>query len=297
MGVIALDGLTLVLASVWIIATRGYTPGVRFTIMKVNENMIGMAALITLAGVLWHATYPGKHFGLRNLLAATFLLFTIGITALSGSRGSTISLIVTIGIFFFWKATRKWTLIAMVILVIAVLMFPAIFTTMVERFLLTQGDTLLNGREFTWQASWKVIEENPLFGVGIGGSRFAIIPYLSHLLSDQLSGAAVHNPILTLWSETGLIGLLLYLAIPFAAIRSFIQQYRRILIEKNEWITPYFAIITSISCGYFLSWYIGGGLQSDFTYFLILVYLILPSCLDDLTSNDHILTAANYQAN
>jgi putative inorganic carbon (hco3(-)) transporter len=280
MGVIALDGLALVIASLWILLTQGYTPGVRFTIFNVNENIVGVAAMITLAGVLWQAAHPRKHYRVWNTLAGIYFLFAIGITAISGSRGSTISLMVTTAAFLLWKSTRKWAYIALVFLVIAVVMYPAMFTTMVERFLMTHGDTLLNGREFTWQAAWMVIESNPIFGVGIGESRFAIIPYLSHIFSDQLSGAAVHNPVLTIWVETGLIGLFIYLSIPVVAVRSFISQMHTAMKEKEEWWLPYFAIISSIALGYLISWYVGGGLQSDFSYFLILSFLILPACIE-----------------
>jgi putative inorganic carbon (hco3(-)) transporter len=281
MKVVALVGLVLVLASIWILLTKGYSPGVRFTIFNVNENMVGVAAMLTLAGVLWQAVQPRAHKWLWNLLAGAYLLFAIGITAISGSRGSTISLMVTIAVFFLWKSTRRWAILALIFLLIAVILFPAMFTTMVERFLLTQGDTLMNGREFTWQASWKVIETTPLIGVGIGGARFAIIPYLSHLLSDQLTGAAVHNPILTIWVETGLIGLLIYLSIPFSAIFSYVANFRTARREEDKWILPYFAIITSIACGYLFSWYVGGGLQADFSYFLILGFFILPECISE----------------
>ncbi len=283
MLVIALDGLALVLASLWILLTVGYSPGVRFTIFKVNENMVGVAAMLTLVGVLWQTVHPKLHKWFWYLLAGAYLLFAIGITVISGSRGSTISLIVTIAAFFLWKSTRRWAILALIFLIIAFLLFPGMFTTMVERFLLTQGDTILNGREFTWQASWKVIESTPLFGVGIGGARYAIIPLLSHLLSDRLTGAAVHNPILTIWVETGLIGLLLYLSIPIAAIFSYVANFRITRREKDDWMLPYFAIITSIVCGYFFSWYVGGGLQADFSYFLILAFFILPECIAEKT--------------
>jgi putative inorganic carbon (HCO3(-)) transporter len=279
MGVIALVGLALLLTSLWILATDGYSPGARFTIFKVNENMVGVAAMITLAGVLWQAAHRRKFYKLWNLLAGVYLLFAIGITALSGSRGSTISLVVILVAFFLWRSTRRWAVLALVFLLLAVLIYPAMFTTMVERFLLTQGDTLLNGREFTWQASWSVIQSHPLVGTGIGGSRFAILPYLAHIFSDPLSGAAVHNPILTLWVETGLIGLLLYLSIPWAAVGSFVTSLQTARQGEDAWLLPYFAIISSIAVGYFLSWYIGGGLQSDFSYYMILSFLLIPAVI------------------
>jgi putative inorganic carbon (hco3(-)) transporter len=279
MGVIALDGLALLLTCVWILATNGYSPGARFTIYKVNENMVGVATMITLTGVLWQAANKRKHVMLWNILAGIYLLFAIGITALSGSRGSTISLVVVLAAFFLWKSTRRWAVLALVFLLIAVLNYPAMFTTMVERFLLTQGDTLLNGREFTWQASWMVIESSPLIGTGIGGSRYAILPYLAHIFSDPLSGAAVHNPILTLWVETGLFGLFLYLSVPLVAIFSYLKSFRIAKRANDTWLLPYFAIVSSIALGYFVSWYIGGGLQSDFSYFIVLTFLLLPAVI------------------
>jgi O-antigen ligase len=144
-----------------------------------------------------------------------------------------------------------------------------------------------------------VIQSSPLVGTGIGGSRFAILPYLAHIFSDPLSGAAVHNPILTLWVETGLTGLLLYLSIPGAAVGSYVKSLRTARRVKDVWLLPYFAIISSIALGYTLSWYVGGGMQSDFSYYMILSFLIIPVVIqkeDPYPSDSEISTATTIPA-
>jgi hypothetical protein len=41
-------------------------------------------------------------------------------------------------------------------------------------------------------------------------------------------------------------------------------------------LTPYFALVCSAFVGYMFSWIKGGGMESDFSYFLMLALLLIP---------------------
>lgn len=282
MNVLAISGWVIALVGVGTFLFLGYTPGTRFQVLGENANGLGILLLVTMPAVFWQAMHPARrHKMLMIFLASVFLLLTIGLVAASGSRGSAISLLITLFAFWFWKSTRLWGMIALLILMLAVIVAPFIFITTIQRFAVTPGDTLLGGRETLWQAGWSLISNNPWLGVGIGNSPNALVTNLGMVGDiEGQGGISMHNPILTIWSETGIIGILLYLGVLASAIWSFVRDYYRYKSRGIQYLMPYFALITAVSLGFMASWFKGGGLESDFTYFLILAFLLIPSGLD-----------------
>jgi O-antigen ligase len=282
MNTLALAGWVLMAASAVTVLLEGYTPGTRLKVFGMNENGMGILALVTMIGVLWQAVQLSqRHQWLKKLVSSTFLLGTIALVAMSGSRGSAVSLVVTLLAFCFWKPTRSWGVIGLIVLVLGLILAPFLFSTTLERFAIERGDTLLGGREALWQASWKLILDHPWDGVGIGNAPDAIIPY-ARLLRSVLGykRVVVHSPPLTIWVETGIVGILLFLGVLGSAVWSFAEQYLRHRRSDSRFLTPYFALLSSVFLGYMASWIKGGGMESDHTYFLMLGLLVIPSCLD-----------------
>lgn len=282
MGVLALSGWILMATSAVTVLNQGYLPGSRFTVFETNENELGMLAMVALTGVLWPVIGGDTRRSrwLPGLGAALFVMGTIAVVAASGSRGSAISLGVMLLALSVMSGTRKWGLLACVLLALSVVSIPALFTTTLERFAVVRGDTLLGGREALWQAAWQMIGANPLAGVGIGNAPYAIIPHLRSLRSVlDVDKAPIHNPVLTILAETGLPGLMLYLGVLGTAIASFIREYLR--RERREVSLPrsYFTVVAAIFLGYMASWIKGGGVESDHTYFLMLALLLIPACV------------------
>jgi O-antigen ligase len=242
--------------------------------------MLGILTLITLPGVLWQAMQPSKRYGtLRTFTASIFLMMAIGLVGISGSRGSAISIIVTLVAFWFWKPTRRWGKLGLLVLVLGVIVAPFIFTTTFERFAVTEGDTLLGRREVLWQGAWQLIAKYPMLGVGIGNAPFELMR-LINVKGPPEVGISIHNPILTVWCETGLLGTILYIGVLVSAGWSFVKNYQWYRNLGEEWPMSYFALVVSTFLGYMVSWIKGGGMQSSFTYFLLLSFLLIPSSLD-----------------
>jgi O-antigen ligase len=284
MNTLAVSGWLLVLVSVATILIEGYTPGTRLRVLGVNENWLGAAALVTMQGVLWQASQPSQqHSALKHWIAAMFMLLAIGVVAMSGSRGSALALLGALLAFWLWKPTRRLATRGLLILGLGAVITPFIFTTTMERFAVTRGDTLLGGREALWQATWALIVNHPLRGVGIGNAPYAMLPYVKLLRSVWgHESMAIHNPVLAIWAETGILGLLLYLAALGSAIWLFVRQYRRYRKAGATGLMPYFALVSSTFFGYMISWIKGGGMESDFTYFLMLALLVIPSQVEDV---------------
>jgi putative inorganic carbon (HCO3(-)) transporter len=238
--------------------------------------------LVTMPGALWPAMQPSKqHKALRTLRASIFLLLAIGLVAVSGSRGSAISLLVTLLAFWLWRPTRPWGKLGLLILALGAITAPFLFATTWERFAVIRGDTLLGGREALWQATWRLIRDYPWRGVGIGNAAYAVMPHLRMLRS--VSGherAAIHNPVLAIWAETGIPGVLLYLGVLGSAVWLFARQQYQHRKVGVHYLVPYFALVSSVFLGFMASWIKGGGMESDFTYFMMLALLLIPSHLE-----------------
>ncbi len=292
MNTLALSAWVIVLATLFTVILNGYFPGMRLKVFGENENSLGIHILVTMVGVLWKATQPSKlRLPIWKWLAYLYLLAAIGVVAVSGSRGSAISLLVAFLAFWLWKETRIFGKVSVIYLVIIGAMLPLLFQTVIERFtIIDQFNTLLGGREALWSAAWTAIQNNPLLGIGLGNSNYVMLSYLQDYRSILgLEYAPVHNPVLTIWMETGLPGLLFYLATLASALLIFIRQYLRDIQDNGSQFTPYYGIVAAVFLGYMLSWIKGGGIESDVTYFLVLALLVLPSALH------HRLPAATVQ--
>jgi|WetSurSiteA1Bulk_404760.scaffolds.fasta_scaffold00221_6 putative inorganic carbon (hco3(-)) transporter len=284
MNILALSGGLLVIVSIVTVLKQGYSVGQRLQVLDVNENELGISLLITMPAVFWWSLRPANKpvSILKKLLATIFLFVSIGLIGLSGSRGSAISLGFMLIGFLLWKSTRFWGILGLLVIGIAILSIPILFTTTIDRFLGAPGETALGGREYIWPVAWLLIKDHLILGVGIGNSPNQIFPYLVNagimrLSLLSVSEISIHNPLLVIWAETGLLGLIIYLGILISAVIDFIRQYINSRNMKEGYLIPYFALVSSMFIGYIASWIKGGGMESDPSYFLVIALLIIPS--------------------
>jgi putative inorganic carbon (hco3(-)) transporter len=281
MKTLAISGWVLILVGLGTLVLAGYTSGSRFRILEMNENETGVLALVTLPGVLWLAIRSsGRQKAIKMLLSFVFVVVALALVALSGSRGSAITFLITLSAFWIWRSTRPWAILGLVLLAVAVVSLPAMFVTLSARFRVEAGDTVLGGREAIWQAALQLIREHLWSGVGIGGAEHAVMPYVRVLRSvTDYESVSLHNPVLAIWAGTGLPGILLYLGALGSAVWLFGSRYFRCRREGVNPLNPYFALIFAVFLGYMASWIKGGGMESDFSYFLLLALLVIPSRL------------------
>jgi O-antigen ligase len=226
-GTLAFSGWILALVSILLILTTGYAGGSRLKVLEENENSLGIGLLISLIGVLYLALdKQSRYQNIYKIFSYIYLVIVIFITGLSGSRGSAISLVMTIIMFIFWKSTRQWGILGLLIIGFGLIAAPIAFSTTLDRFAIIAGDTLLGGREALWQAAWRTIQLHLWNGVGIGNAPIAIIPFVRLLRSIGGSeSVAIHNPVLAIWAETGLPGLFLYLCVVGSAVWIFLKIF------------------------------------------------------------------------
>jgi putative inorganic carbon (HCO3(-)) transporter len=281
MNTLALNGWVLVLAGIGTLLRQGYAFGTQLVVLEMNENEFGISLIMTMPGVLWRAMRSSeRQRALRMSQSFIFTLLAIVLTVLSGSRGSAISLLATLLACWFWKPTRPWGKLGLLISAMVVIGAPFILSTLVDRFL---GGDLLGGRIELWRAGWLLIRDHLLWGVGVGNGDYAMPSYLrtiTNRFSYRSRYVPAHNPVLQVWIDTGLIGILLYLSVLGSAVWSFVRQYGQCRQAGRRSLTPYFALVSCVFVGYMLSWFKSGGLHLHSTYFLLLALLLIPSHLD-----------------
>jgi O-antigen ligase len=103
-------------------------------------------------------------------------------------------------------------------------------------------------RGFYWNAAYKIISENPFFGVGMDGygdfyRRFRSLAATQY--NPSLTANSSHNILLDIGAGGGIILMLLYLGIMGLALVSILRVCRR-----NTQFDPYFAAIAGAWIGY-----------------------------------------------
>lgn len=287
---LSISGILLLLLSVGTVLLNGYKVGDRLQVLGTNENGLGISLLVSMIGIIWlEASAQKRSKAIKLFLSGFFLLGVMAVIGLSGSRGSAISFAITIILFLFFKQTRKWGVFGVLIAGIALLAIPTIFSTTISRFLGTSGDTVLGGREYLWPAAWKMINDHFFAGVGIGNGKFQVYTYLQSINAPTWTATTsepLHNPILAIWADTGLIGLLLYLGVFISAMVLFIKEYLRTRKIKKYFLSPYFPILFAVLAGYMASWIKGGGMESDYSYFLMLGLLLVPVSIQHFSNGE-----------
>ncbi len=298
MAVVALCGWILVISGVITVAFFGYQYGDRLKVLGMNENSYGIELLITLPGVLWTAKRSSRRWKvLLTLVSVLFILLSILLIALSGSRGSIISIIASLMLFFFWKETRFWASIGIIVGLLAVLTAPFVFSDISARFTASDAEEggSLGGRTVLWESSLALIQNHPWGGMGVGNGPYELIKYVNTRTNAFAHRDSIpsHNPFLETAIDSGIPGLLLFCSILFGSLLLYFRQYyrlwRRVSINATERyaLNSYFAIMTCVGVGYLLSWIKSGGIKTNITYMLFLVFLLIPVYLSVFRSKKH----------
>jgi O-antigen ligase len=117
----------------------------------------------------------------------------------------------------------------------------------------------LGGRVTMWRLSIAVLAQHPIFGVGSGAI-------------DRIIGGAVHNTLISVVTETGFIGLVLFLCILGLVVYTVVKLPRRT-----------FGLWMAI----FITWAIGAlSLSWEFrkTTWILLIFIIIESSFGDQVS-------------
>jgi O-antigen ligase len=280
MKMLSIMGWLLVVCAIYTILFGGYNFGQRLKVFETNENVFGLMLITTLPGVLWSVLRSsGPKRIVMMVLSVAFLLCVLLGTALSGSRGSSLAVLLLLVAFLFGKSTRTWGIVGLVLLLCIAVAAPFLLETISHRFAEEEGGEF-GGREVLWWASLQLLRDYPATGVGIGNGPFALHPYLAALTTstNHRLDLPSHQPFLEVAIETGLFGLLIYVAILASALLSFVR-FRATWVASREMPNAYYAIIPGICVAYVMAWIKSGGLENHTSLLVVLVLLLTPSLI------------------
>lgn len=180
-----------------------------------NPNGIGIFSALFIMN-LWLIKDKFPHFLSRKLFLSIVGVFLAAIV-LSASRNSMLSL----GVFFLFRTVKIKFFVGLVLVIFIASGYGAL-TYIIEQFIVTLGlqeqlrlDTLsyASGRIYVWEACWYEIQDRYWIGHGFtyeewskwDQKHYERIPMLIHNYGN------IHNSYLTIWLNTGLLGLLSFL--------------------------------------------------------------------------------------
>jgi tetratricopeptide (TPR) repeat protein len=135
------------------------------------------------------------------------------------------------------SSTIKYSSFAMMIFGVLI----GVFLLKNKLTLLSNNDTIVE-RTLLWQNTWQMIKEHPLMGVGAGNWQLFFPKYGLHhfmqtnyLISDGYTTfQRPHNDFLWIWSELGILGLLVYISIFSFAIYYAIKNIKAAINTENK---------------------------------------------------------------
>ncbi len=119
-------------------------------------------------------------------------------------------------------APRRLGLVVAGALVVAVAVTPA----WRERFSRAVENLFEGERTLAMSVGWRLVREHPLVGVGFGNHRPAAMATSAETGINDFLANDSHNLLLTTWAETGLVGLVLLVAVHALLARALWRRHR-----------------------------------------------------------------------
>lgn len=161
-----------------------------------------------------------------KLLAALAFCGGAMALALTLSRGGWVAFVIAMTLLYLaaWRRGRL-SLAAPIIAIVAALLIWGLFQEAIAARLVGDDASPPEARLYMMKLAWKMIQDNPMLGVG--ANNFAIM--IPRYASPEFSGEwlhVVHNKYLLVWSETGIGALIAFLLFLTATIRRGLQGWK-----------------------------------------------------------------------
>ena len=202
-----------------------------------NSNVL---AAVSIAGLVLSlgAALALKRAPLARIALVGVAAICLVASLLTGSRSGVIALgAVLLAAILVGGRWRGGAAIVAIVLAVAATVFVAVYAPPEVRERITQtspGEVSSDeGRTTIWQVGWRMVEDQPIRGIGVGNYAGSAINYVLEpgLLTrtDQIidTPKVAHNIYLHVLAELGVIGLLIFLAILGFCLRCAHQAARR----------------------------------------------------------------------
>jgi O-antigen ligase len=234
---------------------QGWDPHIgRLLSTWLDPNFIG-GYLAFILGITISLGLYYRHHKNNKMFVVMGIISVLGLIALymTFSRSGYLALVATLAVLAFFKS-RKLLVAILLIMILAFSLSPRVQERTGEAW--NSGKSLLGLnsqyaldptaelRVWSWSFAREIIADHPIIGVGYGRYAYEVSSRGHGLMSDHSIGGS-DSSLLTIWAQTGIVGLLSALLIGIAALFTSLKR----IIGKNNYRSYFDAGILSSFCG------------------------------------------------
>ena len=243
-----------------LLALKGFAAGItgpRASLMigeqEANPNDFASSMLLPFAFALT------AFFAARTWPRKTMLLMVLGVIMfcvfLTMSRGSLFALGVLGLVFLTRTGMRKQVLLPIVLILVLLFFLPGAFFSRME-----QGvdiDNHATGRFDIWMVGVQIVKHHGIVGAGLQNFQAAFNEFAGYAPVFHGFDRDPHNIFLEVWSEMGIVGLLLFLAAIGSQLRAAGRRQTQLSDPRNP---PYLLVAAEAACWGLLAHGLGANL-------------------------------------
>ncbi|MCK4968792.1 MAG: O-antigen ligase family protein [Candidatus Aenigmarchaeota archaeon] len=152
----------------------------------------------------------------------------------------------------YWRVSRRWVIIALIICSIFIIVLTPVRSFLWQKVTLRDFSGQIRLR--IWRETAIMLSERPLFGAGLAGYPIVMQQYHQPFYSQQLPLVLdiqpfPHNLLLSVWSELGILGLLIFIIIIIRIFQTGISTLKKTKNNKLGIISLLVAMITILIHG------------------------------------------------
>lgn len=148
---------------------------------------------------------------LQNQVIYVFpFLMALVTMVLTGSRSGLIGFLLMLSTFYFFISKKMKIIFGILILIVLLVQYKAVLKT-IDRFVSKSGSNI--ERVALIEHSFDMFKQNPFFGIGPGNFNKILLENMDYRFANwkTLSAIQPHNVYLEIMTETGVLGILLFL--------------------------------------------------------------------------------------
>lgn len=201
----------------------------RFSIFGMNENRLGLSASVSIL-ILFSVVFENKLvLNKRRYIYIILMPFLLLLLLQSASRSAFISLILGLGIYFFYNERLKhiYKIVIFLMLLFFILIIWEYFlkdSFIISRMLESINDGDLSGRDLIWGEIFKIVADNPIIGVGENGYAQKMISF------SDFEVPSPHNVFIEVFCYTGFVGLTIFVVF----CKTIYRKAIKIKVSKKE---------------------------------------------------------------
>ncbi len=231
----------LVLTIIYVLAqfSNYFTQSLLVSFLSINPNLVSSLADIFFPFFLFAPFISGFSKAVKALFFAGMILMA-SFYLLGQVRGSLIAVFFVATPFIFLKLSRSQLLSTISVAgVMSVIFFRDVLDSLHNFFM---GEVSLYIRLLLWQTAAFIIEDKPLWGIGLDLYRLQKYQYMFPGWLDPIFVKSSHNLYLELVVSFGIVGTALILAITGAVLVELVRLYKSAKCKNKRFL---YASITS----------------------------------------------------